>query len=198
MKLFCFLLTFVLVSASADEEADCLKQVFLANTAIKNAYNLTVDGNPRENGLERVIEKLVNFTAHLRRSFAKISYMIAMPDKTEIFKDIPEYETLSPMKKCIHYQYNIQRAIINILNIVMPQDEGQDFGGSTLETLANERREYVVQALRNMLKRELGPMYDNFMSELELKIRDSIIQDLGIGFEKLSLPNRYCTDYIKS
>ncbi|XP_050427842.1 uncharacterized protein LOC126837906 [Adelges cooleyi] len=194
MKLLCFLITFVLVSASADEEADCKKEVFLANAAFKCAYNLTVGGGSEENGLEYVIERIVNTILHTRNCFAKINYMIAVPEKTDIVIDIPENEHLTLMKRCSFYQYNIQRKILNTLNvditrsyetqvIAYPEaDKDQDFGELNLETLASERREYVVKALQNIFRRELGSKYDNFMSELELKIRDTLtdeVQDLG-------------------
>ncbi|XP_050429396.1 uncharacterized protein LOC126838760 [Adelges cooleyi] len=199
MKLLCFLLTFVLVSALADEEAECKKQILLANAAFKRAYHLS-----RGDVLERVIESMVNFTLHIRNSFAKMNFKIAVPDKLEIINDIPGDEDLSPMKKCSYYQYNIQRGIIDTLNVVItgsddvqviayPEaDEGQDFGELNLETLGNERREYVAQALRSMFRRELGPMYDSFMSELELKIRDTLtdeVQDLG-GLNLTSLAEK--------
>ncbi|XP_050431232.1 uncharacterized protein LOC126839856 [Adelges cooleyi] len=176
MKLFYFYITLILVNVSADDdEATYTKHVFLTNAAIELAYNkndLNVGDNSEANGLEHVIEKMVNNTPSFHNEdfylcFAKINFMIALPDQTDIVFEIPEMPHLGPLQKCGYYQHIMQQEIRNTLtlDIDIPEaDEVQDFGSLDLTTLAEQRRGHVKQALKNIFRRVFADDIKDFRS----------------------------------
>ncbi|XP_050440151.1 uncharacterized protein LOC126845531 [Adelges cooleyi] len=188
MKIFLFLITLVLFNVSAYDEMNYKKEVFLTNVAIELAYNkndFTVGDNSGLNGLEHVIEKMVNDTSSFQIedyyvNFAKINFMIAVPDQTDIAINITDFEHLHNNFKCVHYQYMMQLEIKNTLNIDIPKLDESQIGDLNLTTLAEQRRCLVKPALKNIFRRLLGSMYSQFMMQLE--IRDLLTgeaRDLG-------------------
>ncbi|XP_050443281.1 uncharacterized protein LOC126847198 isoform X7 [Adelges cooleyi] len=173
MNLSCILITFVLVNVSATDEAIYKMEVFITNEMIEFAYNkndLIVEEYSGANGLEYVIEKIVNDEA----SFAKINLMIAIPGNNITGID-PELEHLHAcliLLKCKQYQNIMQNVIGSTLDIAYPVvPYGQDLRRLNLTTLGGQRRHYVKKALKNIFKRKLGSMYDQFI--FQLKIRDT-------------------------
>ncbi|XP_050443289.1 uncharacterized protein LOC126847199 [Adelges cooleyi] len=173
MKLFWFLITFVLVNVSANDETIYKKEVFLTNAAIELAYaknDLIVGDNSATNALEHVIEKIVNNTSSFQipdfyHNFAKINVMIAVPDKTDIVGDLlsepSQYDHL--LDKCSFYQFNMQQEIRQILNLVILEGAtDQDFRSLDLTTLAEQRRSLVKPALKNIIRRKLADDVQEF------------------------------------
>ncbi|XP_050443263.1 uncharacterized protein LOC126847193 [Adelges cooleyi] len=184
MKLFCFLITFVIVNVLANDEVTYYKEVvFLTNEAIEIAYStndLIVGDISSINGLEHVIEKMVN-DEDSYKCFAQLNLMIAVPDQTDLINYIPRLdcfslrgmEDVTPMKRCIDYQDFMQHEMKYTLGIDYPiADENQDFEGLNLTTLAEQRRSWVKTALKNIFRRKLRSMYDQFM--LQLGIRNTL------------------------
>ncbi|XP_050443286.1 uncharacterized protein LOC126847198 isoform X12 [Adelges cooleyi] len=139
MKFVCFFITLVVENISAFDEAAYKKEVFITNQMIELAYNkndLTIGQHSEANGLEYVIEEIVNDVEYYN-SFAQINLMTALPD---------------------------------IVYPKVPYSEG--FRSLNLTTLGEQRRPFVKQALENILRRKLGPMYDQFI--LQLEIRDTL------------------------
>ncbi|XP_050439867.1 uncharacterized protein LOC126845262 isoform X10 [Adelges cooleyi] len=52
---------------------------------------------------------------------------------------------------------------------------GQNFGSLDLKDLADQRRSLVKTALKNIFKRKLGPMYNQFMTELEIRDTKNLV-----------------------
>ncbi|XP_050443276.1 uncharacterized protein LOC126847198 isoform X4 [Adelges cooleyi] len=178
MKLFYFFIPLVLVYVSATDEERYKMEVFITNEMIELAYNkndLIVEEYSGANGLEYVIENMVN-DENDYNSFAKINFMIAIPDETDIVILIPGLEYLHArliMTKCRRYQNDMQHELGITLNIGFPEfPYGKDFKSMNLTILGEERRHFVKQALQNIFKRKLGPMYDQFI--LQLEIRDTL------------------------
>ncbi|XP_050443282.1 uncharacterized protein LOC126847198 isoform X8 [Adelges cooleyi] len=161
MKFVCFFITLVVENISAFDEAAYKKEVFITNQMIELAYNkndLTIGQHSEANGLEYVIEEIVNDVEYYN-SFAQINLMTALPDKTDIVLLIPAMKYLDG------------RLIMN--NIVYPKvPYSEGFRSLNLTTLGEQRRPFVKQALENILRRKLGPMYDQFI--LQLEIRDTL------------------------
>ncbi|XP_050442697.1 uncharacterized protein LOC126846891 [Adelges cooleyi] len=184
MKLCCLLITyyFVLVS-SEDYEAEFRKEFFRTNLTIEKACKknvIIVEDNSVASGLEYIIEKMVNddiddHEYHSYESFDKLNFLVAVPEQTDIIVNIPGYEHLEPMHKAGHLQYVMQQEIRNELLVVIPiPDESIDYGALDLTTLAEHRRRFVEPTIKNIFKRILGPMYDQFMMQLELEIRGTL------------------------
>ncbi|XP_050443284.1 uncharacterized protein LOC126847198 isoform X10 [Adelges cooleyi] len=156
MKFVCFFITLVVENISAFDEAAYKKEVFITNQMIELAYNkndLTIGQHSEANGLEYVIEEIVNDVEYYN-SFAQINLMTALP-------------------ACKQYQTIIKHEIESILNIVYPKvPYSEGFRSLNLTTLGEQRRPFVKQALENILRRKLGPMYDQFI--LQLEIRDTL------------------------
>ncbi|XP_050428917.1 uncharacterized protein LOC126838479 isoform X2 [Adelges cooleyi] len=94
MKQFGFFIFFLFVNISADKKEIYLRPVYLTNAAIKCAYNIndvTVGDNSKANGLEHVIETMVDDKRYVNQ-FAKINFMIALPDQTEIVLKKPDWK----------------------------------------------------------------------------------------------------------
>ncbi|XP_050439859.1 uncharacterized protein LOC126845262 isoform X3 [Adelges cooleyi] len=177
MQFFCFLTLFVLVKATANE-ASCKREVFLANEMIQLAYNkndFIVGNNSRTNGLEHVIENMVNDEKYYE-SFAEMNMMIASPDKFCLLKHIPGMEGQHPFTRCVFYQDMMQFDIHSTLKIDRAIAAfGQNFGSLDLKDLADQRRSLVKTALKNIFKRKLGPMYNQFMTELEIRDTKNLV-----------------------
>ncbi|XP_050443272.1 uncharacterized protein LOC126847198 isoform X1 [Adelges cooleyi] len=178
MKFVCFFITLVVENISAFDEAAYKKEVFITNQMIELAYNkndLTIGQHSEANGLEYVIEEIVNDVEYYN-SFAQINLMTALPDKTDIVLLIPAMKYLDGrliMNTCKQYQTIIKHEIESILNIVYPKvPYSEGFRSLNLTTLGEQRRPFVKQALENILRRKLGPMYDQFI--LQLEIRDTL------------------------
>ncbi|XP_050443285.1 uncharacterized protein LOC126847198 isoform X11 [Adelges cooleyi] len=148
MKFVCFFITLVVENISAFDEAAYKKEVFITNQMIELAYNkndLTIGQHSEANGLEYVIEEIVNDVEYYN-SFAQINLMTALPDKTDIVLLIPAMKYLDGrliMNTCKQYQTIIKHEIESILNIVYPKVPYSE-----------------------------GPMYDQFI--LQLEIRDTL------------------------
>ncbi|XP_050443287.1 uncharacterized protein LOC126847198 isoform X13 [Adelges cooleyi] len=96
MKFVCFFITLVVENISAFDEAAYKKEVFITNQMIELAYNkndLTIGQHSEANGLEYVIEEIVNDVEYYN-SFAQINLMTALPDKTDIVLLIPAMKYL--------------------------------------------------------------------------------------------------------
>ncbi|XP_050443283.1 uncharacterized protein LOC126847198 isoform X9 [Adelges cooleyi] len=161
MKFVCFFITLVVENISAFDEAAYKKEVFITNQMIELAYNkndLTIGQHSEANGLEYVIEEIVNDVEYYN-SFAQINLMTALPDKTDIVLLIPAMKYLDGrliMNTCKQYQTIIKHEIESILNIVYPKvPYSEGFRSLNLTTLGEQRRPFVKQALENILRRKL-------------------------------------------
>ncbi|XP_050438455.1 uncharacterized protein LOC126844358 [Adelges cooleyi] len=158
MKLFCFLISYIFVNVSADYLTDYKKEVLYANASIERAYNmndLTVGGISGANGLEHVIEIMVNENQYYK-NFAKINLMIAVPEQTCIAYDIPDLPFCDNLRKSRGHQKMMEWQIRYTLGMDYPDiDQNQNFEALDLKILANNRREHVVPALRNIIRRVL-------------------------------------------
>ncbi|XP_050442956.1 uncharacterized protein LOC126847032 isoform X3 [Adelges cooleyi] len=155
MTLFCILLTFVFVSVSENDDVTYKKIVFLTNAAIEQAFaknDLTVGNNSRANGLEHIIEKIID-DWYTYWSFAEINMMIAAPDKL----DLADHRSA--------------------LSRFFPRTDSE---GLNLTTLAEHRRRRVKTALKNIFRRKLGPKYNQFMMQLKLEVRNTLIPYIAI------------------
>ncbi|XP_050443291.1 uncharacterized protein LOC126847200 [Adelges cooleyi] len=178
MKLLCVLFTFVLVSVSANDDATYKKIVFLTNAAIEQAFNkndLVVGNNNRANGLEHIIEKIVNDDRSYR-SFAQINFMIASPDKLDLTNLISAFARfIPPTVSAIRYQLSMRKEIKETLDIDISDDlYREDPEGLNLTTLAEQRRRSVKKALKNIFRSKFGPKYNRFMTELKLVERNTL------------------------
>ncbi|XP_050427968.1 uncharacterized protein LOC126837965 isoform X3 [Adelges cooleyi] len=126
MKLFCLLISFFFVEVLADY-ATYKEYVNITTEAIKLVYeknDLTVEGRSGANGLEHLIETMVtDDNEENYKNFCKMNLLIAVPDQPEIVFGILEHMPLPPM---------------------------QNLG--TLKDLGDERRNYIVPALRNLIR----------------------------------------------
>ncbi|XP_050443268.1 uncharacterized protein LOC126847197 isoform X2 [Adelges cooleyi] len=197
MKLFCFLITyffFVNVSAETPDETTIKKEVFLANAAIELAYNKNdlIVGDGLEHVIERIVNNITTFQTEGYECFAKINYMIAIPEKTDIVDLIPELDYCEPMRRCMIHQNTMQHEIKNTLDIPIPVvEDGQNIEGLNITTLAEERRRLVKPALTNIFRRVFGSIYDQFII---LDIRNELTKQVldlgGLNLTKLAEKRR--------
>ncbi|XP_050427568.1 uncharacterized protein LOC126837664 isoform X2 [Adelges cooleyi] len=142
--------------------------------------DLTVEGISGINGLEYVIETMVDNNNYYVE-FGKINFMIALPDNIEMVAYIREplfFDT--EIEKAENLQYIMQMEIINtlkLLNISIPLPEGDEdrvfiYVPTHLSTLAEPRRRLVKPALKNIIKRTLITMFNQFNMK-QPEIRDT-------------------------
>ncbi|XP_050433524.1 uncharacterized protein LOC126841231 [Adelges cooleyi] len=117
--------------------------------------------------------------------------MIAVPEKTDIVSNIREFDYQHNYLKCMHYQYIMQLEIRHTLNITIPKPEA-DFEALNLTTLAEQRRRLVKPALKNIFKRLLGSMYNQFMMQLEIRdlLTDEVRDLQGLNLTTLAEQRR--------
>ncbi|XP_050443266.1 uncharacterized protein LOC126847196 [Adelges cooleyi] len=194
MKLFCFLFTFILVSVSANDDDDetYKKIVFLTNAAIEQAFNkndLIVGNNSRANGLEYIIEKIVNDEGSPNRNFAKINLMITAPDQVDLANIVTALARFfPPTVYAAQYQLNIRKEIKETLGIAISDAlYHEDSEGLNLTTLAEQRRRRVITSLKNIFRRKLGPKYDQFMMQLKLEVRNTLNNEVSEDLGRLNL-----------
>ncbi|XP_050432854.1 uncharacterized protein LOC126840899 isoform X2 [Adelges cooleyi] len=148
MKFFCFLISFVFVIVSAFDEADYKKEVYITNVAIGSAWNY---------GLEHVIETMVNDNDSYK-CFAKINFMIALPDHPEIVNEIPEDLDLDELRKSMHYQFMMRLEIKHTLRNEYPE----------VDKDKEERRRRVVPSLKNIFRRVFDGSLDHVRGDVSL------------------------------
>ncbi|XP_050439866.1 uncharacterized protein LOC126845262 isoform X9 [Adelges cooleyi] len=78
-----------------------------------------------------------------------------------------------PFTRCVFYQDMMQFDIHKIDRAIAAF--GQNFGSLDLKDLADQRRSLVKTALKNIFKRKLGPMYNQFMTELEIRDTKNLV-----------------------
>ncbi|XP_050425330.1 uncharacterized protein LOC126836184 isoform X2 [Adelges cooleyi] len=142
MKLFCFLISFVIANVSTYDLAEYKKYTAITNAHIVLANNLNdcyVGDNLIANGLEHVIKKIVNSNNY---SLDTMNRMIAVPEQAYI----------GIMNVSIAIQISMQEEIKRELIIA-------DFTNLTLTELAERRRRLTENALKNILRRALD--FDN-------------------------------------
>ncbi|XP_050443265.1 uncharacterized protein LOC126847195 [Adelges cooleyi] len=196
MKLICFLFTFILVSANDDDDAfmkSYNKVVFLTNAAIEQAFNkndLIVGNNSRANGLEHIIEKIVNDDRSYR-SFAQINLMIAVPGKLELTDIVPGSENSLPIiVSAMRYQIRMGKEIKTTLGIEIPDAlYRENSRGLNLTTLVDNRRRRVKTALKNIFRRKLGTKYNQFMMQLKLEVRNTLNKEVSEDLGRFNLTN---------
>ncbi|XP_050442955.1 uncharacterized protein LOC126847032 isoform X2 [Adelges cooleyi] len=191
MTLFCILLTFVFVSVSENDDVTYKKIVFLTNAAIEQAFaknDLTVGNNSRANGLEHIIEKIID-DWYTYWSFAEINMMIAAPDKLDLADHRSALSRFFPRTvSAIQYQLNIRKEIKDTLDIdISDALYREDSEGLNLTTLAEHRRRRVKTALKNIFRRKLGPKYNQFMMQLKLEVRNTLTNEISEDLGRLNL-----------
>ncbi|XP_050427967.1 uncharacterized protein LOC126837965 isoform X2 [Adelges cooleyi] len=143
MKLFCLLISFFFVEVLADY-ATYKEYVNITTEAIKLVYeknDLTVEGRSGANGLEHLIETMVtDDNEENYKNFCKMNLLIAVPDQPEIVFGILEHMPLPPMQKAKLFNHIMLKEIEDILDL------------GTLKDLGDERRNYIVPALRNLIR----------------------------------------------
>ncbi|XP_050430155.1 uncharacterized protein LOC126839128 isoform X4 [Adelges cooleyi] len=143
MKLFFLLICFFFVDVLADEDLDnYMSYFYLSTTSIKRAYsmnNVTIGDRSGLNGLELVIEAMVDDTNNALEyaEFCKINFLIAIPEQTEILPRIAELSFLPPLLRIRMDGYK------------------KDLNMETLKSYADYRRTFVVPALKNRIQSRL-------------------------------------------
>ncbi|XP_050432856.1 uncharacterized protein LOC126840900 isoform X2 [Adelges cooleyi] len=89
--------------------------------------------------------------------FAKINFMIALPDHPEIVNEIPEDLDLDELRKSMHYQFMMRVEIKHTLRNDYPEvDKDKDLGDIPLTRLAELRRCDILSSLKNLIERLSG------------------------------------------
>ncbi|XP_050430147.1 uncharacterized protein LOC126839125 isoform X2 [Adelges cooleyi] len=163
MKLFCLLISFFFVDVLADFET-YLEYIFTTTEAMRLAYeknDLTVGDRYGANALEHMIETMVDDVNNDidYMDFCKINFLIAVPENTEIVDRIPQFPDYPTLEKASFFLHIMQEEIESILGYSVM---GYNLVLTTPETIADQRREIVIPALRNIIKRRLldEPVHD--------------------------------------
>ncbi|XP_050443288.1 uncharacterized protein LOC126847198 isoform X14 [Adelges cooleyi] len=201
MKFVCFFITLVVENISAFDEAAYKKEVFITNQMIELAYNkndLTIGQHSEANGLEYVIEEIVNDVEYYN-SFAQINLMTALPDKTDIVLLIPAMKYLDGrliMNTCKQYQTIIKHEIESILNIVYPKvPYSEDSERLNLTTLTEGRRvtgTSIESSIRHVLGTDIADVNQDQTRSVHGVSLLRICRLMG-----LYLSTRFPTSYIK-
>ncbi|XP_050427491.1 uncharacterized protein LOC126837603 [Adelges cooleyi] len=159
MKLFCLLISFFFVDVLSEnaDEFEYKVLVYQTTQMFRRAYflnNITVGHTSGINGLEYVIERMVNDINNVLgfQDFCKINLLIAVPDQKEIISSIREIPFYDPLQKANYFMQGLINFIHRILGLGLPR---YNIYGGTLIAFAKERRDYVVQALKNAIGRRL-------------------------------------------
>ncbi|XP_050443873.1 uncharacterized protein LOC126847610 [Adelges cooleyi] len=92
MKLFSLLISFLfLAGVLADDESDYMDNVLSSTAVFKMVYFMNdVDGRHGLNGLEAVIEKMVDDinNQYTYENFCKINFLIAVPEARDILSHV--------------------------------------------------------------------------------------------------------------
>ncbi|XP_050422344.1 uncharacterized protein LOC126834207 [Adelges cooleyi] len=106
MKLFCLLISFFFVDVLSEnaDEFEYKVLVYQTTQMFRRAYflnNITVGHTSGINGLEYVIERMVNDINNVLgfQDFCKINLLIAVPDQKEIISSIREIPFYDPLQK---------------------------------------------------------------------------------------------------
>ncbi|XP_050430152.1 uncharacterized protein LOC126839128 isoform X1 [Adelges cooleyi] len=160
MKLFFLLICFFFVDVLADEDLDnYMSYFYLSTTSIKRAYsmnNVTIGDRSGLNGLELVIEAMVDDTNNALEyaEFCKINFLIAIPEQTEILPRIAELSFLPPLLKANYFLRMMIQLMDRLLGIRMDGYK-KDLNMETLKSYADYRRTFVVPALKNRIQSRL-------------------------------------------
>ncbi|XP_050423936.1 uncharacterized protein LOC126835395 isoform X2 [Adelges cooleyi] len=143
MKLFCLLLSFIIVNVSSDKTTEYFKrEVAITNALVEYAYNMknSIVGDKRiENGLVHVIKTIVlngNYTTEI------MNHMFSIAENLYL-KDIDE---------TVNILHKFNGEIISELQIADPDALRPNLTNLVLKELADNRRRCTGEALRYILR----------------------------------------------
>ncbi|XP_050431450.1 uncharacterized protein LOC126840012 [Adelges cooleyi] len=156
MKLFCLLISLFFVDVLADYGL-YMELVHLTNEGIRRAYlknDLTVGGRSGANGLEHLIETMIDDVNNVLnyQDFCKICFLMVVPDQRKILMRITEPPP-HPLHKGNSFFDKMLQDLVTFV--------GVDMTGNyiavrkTLKNLADKRRELVSWSLKNIISRRL-------------------------------------------
>ncbi|XP_050431056.1 uncharacterized protein LOC126839691 isoform X2 [Adelges cooleyi] len=169
MKLFSLLISFLfLAGVLADDESDYMDNVLSSTEFFRIAYFdnglVDLDGGYRINGLEVVIEEMVDDinNQYTYENFCKINFLIAVPEARDILSHVADPQPsqsqtdlhLNQTQKANLFLDHMIRIIgVPLIGYRVKYTYTTSFG--TLKEVANETRKFVVPALRNLMIRRL-------------------------------------------
>ncbi|XP_050444501.1 uncharacterized protein LOC126848036 isoform X4 [Adelges cooleyi] len=133
MKLFCLLIPIFFVGVLANE-GTYMSYIFITTEALAIANDLTVEGT---NGTET----------------SKLNFLLAVPDHPEIMRTIPQLPLLPILQKA-NFFFQIMRQDIERLLELEPIN-GFYRESISLKQLGDDRRQHVVPALKNVIRRRV-------------------------------------------
>ncbi|XP_050444499.1 uncharacterized protein LOC126848036 isoform X2 [Adelges cooleyi] len=153
MKLFCLLIPIFFVGVLANE-GTYMSYIFITTEALAIANDLTVEGTngTETNALEHVIETMVD-NVEKYRHFGKLNFLLAVPDHPEIMRTIPQLPLLPILQKA-NFFFQIMRQDIERLLELEPIN-GFYRESISLKQLGDDRRQHVVPALKNVIRRRV-------------------------------------------
>ncbi|XP_050431423.1 uncharacterized protein LOC126839992 [Adelges cooleyi] len=162
MKYLWFLISFFFVNIMANDLSDYKECVWNITDFIRQAYekrNVTVGGISRANGLEHIIEIMVDDVNSIYKDFRKINCLIAVPERPNMIFKVPGPYYSNILKKAKHFHDVMLKQMSSKLGIKLYEVRYQIWG--TLKTLGDDRRDYVIPALNNIITRILGEPVQN-------------------------------------
>ncbi|XP_050431022.1 uncharacterized protein LOC126839655 isoform X1 [Adelges cooleyi] len=170
MKLSSLLISFLfLAGVLADDESVYMDNIFTSTELIKNIYfksYLTTSGTPIINGLEHIIEFMVDDVHELGfLNFQKLCFLIAIPDHKDSISNIAAFRRVPgqsgmydgvfglTQKANAILDQMIQVIVIKLIGYRPKITYTTEFG--TLQDIANERRELAALALKSLIGRRL-------------------------------------------
>ncbi|XP_050423409.1 uncharacterized protein LOC126835127 [Adelges cooleyi] len=158
MNLYCLLISIFFVNVLANDYALYVEYIYITTETIKRASSmndLTVGGRSGANGLEHVIETMVDDTTNdlYYKEFCKMNFLMAVPDQTDILWRVQAFPLLDPLQKAIIFFQMMIQDIERMLGFRWNKGLNQEMG--TLNAIADERRVYLVPALNSVIRRRL-------------------------------------------